>query len=65
MSDIENNDKIPEKEARVKTDKGKVYHVYLLEKERMSAQRSWRKQLNKTESLLADSSEASLLLRNL
>ena len=64
MLDIENEDEISKNETRDMTEKGKEYHVYLLEKERMSAQRSWRKQLNKTENTLADASEASLLLQN-
>ena len=43
------------------TEKGKNYHLQLLEDQRSSAQRSWRKQLNKIINLIADSTNLDLL----
>lgn len=46
---------------RKHTAKGKEYQIELLEDQRRSAQREWRKQLNRIENLLADTSDPSNL----
>ena len=52
---------VPSKQARKQTEKGKQFQVQLLEDERLSAQRSWRKQLNRVENYLADETEPGKL----
>lgn len=47
--------------TRQKTAKGKEFHIELLKDQTPSAQRAWRKQLNKIENVLVDSENASLL----
>ena len=49
--------------SRIKTytEKGWNYHVQLLEDQSSSAQRAWRKQINKLSNLLADSTTVELL----
>ena len=42
-----------ENRDRKQTEKGRAYKIELLEDQRRSAQRAWRKQLNKIESHLA------------
>ena len=61
MSDSE--DSIGTETGRIRnlTEKGKNYHLQLLEDQRSSAQRSWRKQLNKMINLIADSTNLDLL----
>ena len=49
---------VPSKRDRKQTEKGKQFQVQLLEDERLSAQRSWRKQLNRIENYLADETGA-------
>ena len=46
---------------RKQTTKGKQFHVQLLEDQRSSAQRNWRKQLNRIENCLADLTEPDKL----
>ena len=46
---------------RKQTTKGKQFHIQLLEDQRSSAQRSWRKQLNRIENCLADLTEPDKL----
>ena len=41
--------------------KGKEFQIQLLEEQRSSAQRSWRKQLNRIENYLADFTEPDKL----
>ena len=52
---------VPSKRDRKQTEKGKQFQVQLLEDERLSAQRSWRKQLNRVENYLADETEPDKL----
>lgn len=52
---------VPSKRDRKQTEKGKQFQVQLLEDERLSAQRSWRKQLNRVENYLADETEPGKL----
>ena len=54
-------EEIREVRIRQQTTKGKEFHIQTLKDQRASAQRSWRKQLNKVENFLADSKEATLL----
>ena len=49
------------KRIRKQTTKGKEFQLQLLEEQRSSAQRNWRKQLNKAENCLADSKDPSKL----
>ena len=46
---------------RKETAKGQEFRIQLLKDQRISAQRAWRKQLNKVENVLADSGETTLL----
>lgn len=46
MSDSEDSIGIGSSRVRNLTKKGKTYHLQILEDQRLSAQRSWRKQLN-------------------
>ncbi|RMX52198.1 hypothetical protein pdam_00024091 [Pocillopora damicornis] len=48
---------VPSKRDRKQTEKGKQFQVQLLEDERLSVQRSWRKQLNRVENYLGDETE--------
>ena len=52
---------VPSKRDRKQTEKGKQFQVQLPEDERLSAQRSWRKQLNRVENYLADETEPGKL----
>ena len=52
---------VPSKRDRKQTKKGKQFQVQLLEDERLSAQRSWRKQSNRVENYLADETEPGKL----
>ena len=47
--------------TRQQTAKGKKFYIELLKDHTPSAQRTWRKQLNKIENALADSKKALLL----
>ena len=50
--------------TRNQTEKGKEYHLQILEDQRWSAQRSWRrKQLDKVTNLLTDFEDIELLKR--
>jgi len=44
------------------TKKGKTYHLQTLEDQKSSAQRSWRKQLNKVMNIIADTTNLDLLM---
>ena len=46
--------------TRKETAKGQEFRIQLLKDQRTSAQRAWRKQLNKVENVLADSGETTL-----
>ena len=61
MSDSEDSIGTETDRIRNLTEKGKNYHLQLLEDQRSSAQRSWRKQLNKIINLIADSTNLNLL----
>ena len=50
-----------ENRDRKQTEKGRAYKIELLEDQRRSAQRAWRKQLNKIESHLADTTDPNNL----
>ena len=52
---------VPSKRDRKQTEKGKQFQVQLLEDEKLSAQRSRRKQLNRVENYLADETEPGKL----
>ena len=52
---------VPSERDRKQTEKGKQSQVQLLEDERLSAQRSWRKQLHRVENYLADETEPGKL----
>ena len=52
---------VPSERDRKQTEKGKQFQVQLLEDERLSAQRSWRKQLNRVENYLANETEPGKL----
>ena len=52
---------IAHRRNRKQTTKGKQFHVQLLEDQRSSAQRNWRKQLNRIENCLADLTEPDKL----
>ena len=49
------------KRKRKQTAKGKQFQTQLLEDQRSSAQRSWRKQLNRIENCLVDLTEPDRL----
>ena len=59
--ETENFENIRETRNRKYTAKGKEYQIELLEDQRRSAQREWRKQLNRIENLLVDTSDPSNL----
>lgn len=63
--DLQENQDEPEEtleiRTRQQTAKGKEFHIELLKDQTASAQRAWRKQLNKIENVLVDSENASLL----
>ena len=61
MSDSESSSRTQTGRDRNITEKGKAYHLQLLDDQRSSAQRSWRKQLNKVRNLIADSANVDLL----
>ena len=61
MSDSEDSIGTETDRIRNLTEKGKNYHLQLLEDQRSSAQRSWRKQLNKIINLIADLTNLDLL----
>ena len=44
------------------TEKGKNYHLQILEDQRSSAQRSWRKQLNRVIIVIADTTNQNLIM---
>ena len=52
---------IAHRRNRKQMTKGKQFHVQLLEDQRSSAQRNWRKQLNRIENCLADLTEPDKL----
>ena len=52
---------IASKRQQKQTAKGKQFQTQLLEDQRSSAQRSWRKQLNRIENCLADLTEPDKL----
>ena len=61
MSDSEDSIGTETDRIRNLTEKGKNYYLQLLEDQRSSAQRSWRKQLNKIINLIADLTNLDLL----
>lgn len=61
MSDFDDSSSTRTGRIRKLTEKGKSYQLQILEDESISAQRSWRKQLNKLSNLIADSTNVDLL----
>ena len=61
MSDFDDYSSTRTGRIRKLTEKGKNYQLQILEDERLSAHRSWRKQLNKLSNLIADSTNVDLL----
>lgn len=62
MSDSEDSIGIGSSGVRNLTEKGKTYHLQILEDQRSSAQRSWRKQLNRVINVIADTTNLNLLM---
>lgn len=62
MSDSEDSIGIGSSRVRNLTEKGKTYHLQILEDQRSSAQRSWRKQLNRVINVIADTTNLNLLM---
>lgn len=50
----DNPDETPEIRTRQQTAKGKEFHIELFKDHTASAQRAWKKQLNKTENVLVN-----------
>lgn len=61
MSDFDDSSSTRTGRIRKLTEKGKSYQLQILEDESISAQRSWRKQLNKLSNLIANSTNVDLL----
>ena len=59
--DRDDTSELASERNRKQTAKGKQYQIQLLEDQRSSAQRSWRKQLNRIENCLADFTEPAKL----
>ena len=62
MSDSEDSIGIGSSRVRNLTEKGKTYHLQILEDQRSSAQRSWQKQLNRVISVIADTTNQNLIM---
>ena len=64
---IEEQEDYQETRVRTKTAKGRGFQIQLMKDQSTSAQRAWRKQLNKVEILLINANDAAPLLseRNL
>ena len=62
MSDSEDSIGIGSSGVRNLTEKGKTYHLQILEDQRSSAQQSWRKQLNRVINVIADTTNLNLLM---
>jgi len=62
MSDSEDSIGIGSSRVRNITEKGTSYHLQILKDQRLSAQRSWRKQLNRVINVIADTINLNLLM---
>ena len=62
MSDSEDSLGIGSSRIPILTEKGKTYHSQILEDQRSSAQRSWRKQLNRVINVIADTTDQNLIM---
>ena len=62
MSDSEDSIGIGSTRVRNLTEKGKTYHLQILEDQRSSAQRSWRKQLNRVINVIAGTTNQNLIM---
>lgn len=62
MSDSEDSIGIGSSRVRNLNEKGKTYHLQILEDQRSSAQRSWRKQLNRVINVIADTTNQNLIM---
>ena len=62
MSDSEDSIGIGYSRARNLNEKGKTYHLQILKDQRSSAQRSWRKQLNRVINVIADTANQNLIM---
>jgi len=63
MSDSEDSIGIGSSRVPILTEKGKTYHSQILEDQRLSAQRSWGKQLNRVINVIADTTNQNLIMR--
>ena len=62
MSDSEDSIGIGSSRVRNLNEKGKTYHLQILEDQRSSAQRSWQKQLNRVINVIADTTNQNLIM---
>ena len=61
MTDSENSVETGTSKVRTLTAKGKIYQVELMKDQMSSAQRAWRKQMNKVSNIIVDSSNVDVL----
>ena len=62
MSHSEDSIGLGSSRVPILTEKGKTYHSQILEDQRSSAQRSWRKQLNRVINVIADTTDKNLIM---
>ena len=62
MSDSEDSIGIGSSRVRNPNEKGKTYHLQILKDQRSSAERSWRKQLNRVINVIADTTNQNLIM---
>ena len=62
MSDSENSIGIGSSRDPILTEKVKTYYSQILEDQRSSAQRSWRKQLNRVINVIVDTTNQNLIM---
>ena len=62
MSDSQDSLGIGSSRVPILTEKGKTYHSQILQDQRSSAQRSWRKQLNRVINVIADTTDQNLMM---
>ena len=62
MSDSEDSTGLGSSRVPILAEKGKTHHSQLLEDQRSSAQRSWRKQLNRVINIIADMTDQNIIM---
>ena len=62
MSDSEDSIGLGSSRVPLLTEKGKTYHSQILENQKSSTQRSWRKQLNRVINVIADTTNQNLIM---